>query len=113
MERALEVQFLRQAVKNGRIGPGPKKRLKRLPLGRLALLQKAGYIAWEQGKRLVEVAGHALDIAASADKSGLNRSLEVAFGMAGHGRAPWTFLGQFRNLAGDCGSDEGGAIFIE
>jgi hypothetical protein len=69
VERALEIQLLRQAVEHRRGGPVPEQRLQRLPLGPLAVLQEAGDIFGEDRVGLVIILGHALLVATCADQA--------------------------------------------
>ena len=53
VKRALEFQLLREVVQHGYDRLRPKKRLQRLPLRWLALLQEAGNIGGEEGQHFV------------------------------------------------------------
>ena len=84
VERALEVQFLGQAVEHGRRGLVPEQRLQRRPFGRLAVLQEAGDILGEEGEGLVIGARVALLVAARAGQAGLDGGFKCGFVMSRH-----------------------------
>ena len=72
VERALDVQLLRQTVQRGCSGLRPEKRLQRLPLGWLAVLQETSNIVGEEGERFVIGPRVSLLVAAGGGQSGFN-----------------------------------------